>query len=155
VTSHPNLERGGGPSAAIEDITLTRLHRWRNDESRRIQFATSRELRQTYPPSSTNIAPQQQYTSLQCLSRDGTSSTLRTTGSGSICIEDLGAATKLLRRLAGKTTTDYRNVIMFDDNDIQISLEWNAMRQLLVLRRVSGDATQYKDVCRELIANIM
>jgi len=123
---------------------------------RRIQFATSRELRQTYPPSQhNNNAPQQQYTSLQCLSRDGTFSTLRTTGSGSICIEDLGAATKLLRRLAGKTTPDKANVIMFDDNDIQISLEWNALRQQLVLRRVSGDQTAYKDVCRELIANIM
>jgi hypothetical protein len=123
---------------------------------RRIQFATSRELRQTYPPSQhNNNAPQQQYTSLQSLSRDGTFSTLRTTGSGSICIEDLGAATKLLRRLAGKTTPDKANVIMFDDNDIQISLEWNALRQQLVLRRVSGDQTAYKDVCRELIANIM
>ncbi len=126
---------------------------------RRLQFAThSRELRQTYPPQSqhnnnNNNASQQQYTSLQCLSRDGNSSTLRTTGSGSIILEDFGAATKLLRRIAGKTT-EKEHVIMFDDNDIQISLEWNALRQQLVLRRVSGDATAYKDCVNELISSL-
>jgi hypothetical protein len=32
VTSHPNLERGA--LAGLEDISLIRLHRWRNDESK-------------------------------------------------------------------------------------------------------------------------
>ncbi|CAG2101057.1 unnamed protein product [Medioppia subpectinata] len=139
--SVPNLD------AEAEDFAA--LHRWTNDEpSRRLQFAANRRMRQTYPVTAAHNPLH--YQSLQSVARD-CDHVLHTTGSGSVCIEDLGAATKLLHRLAA--TSGLSDVIAFRDTDIQISLEWNANR--LVLRRVSGDQTQYKDVCNQLIHSVM
>ena len=103
----------------------------------------------------------------------------QTTGSGSIFIEDVTAATRLMRKLgtcppASATTAPTTNtltvdddtgqdcpmgptghVLMFDDNNICIEVEWNDIRKHLVLRRVSGDTTQYTNICKQLIENIL
>lgn len=78
----------------------------------------------------------------------------QTTGSGSILIEDVTAATKLMGCLS-PTTPTRGNVLTFDDNDICIELEWNEIRKHLVLRRVSGDQTRYNNICHELIQNVL
>ncbi|XP_054168435.1 serine/threonine-protein kinase SIK3 homolog [Oppia nitens] len=144
VSSQPNLEA----NVSANEPQESRLHRWQED-NRRVSFALSRHLRQTYPSAgaSTSRSDVPHYTSLQSLARDA-SAALSTTGSGSICVDDLAAATRLLSRFSGA-----RDVIAFDDNDIQIALEWSANR--LVLRRVSGDASQYKHVCHRLIQSVM
>jgi hypothetical protein len=115
---------------------------------------------------------QQQYASLQGINQIHTQTQARlqdnllyqTTGSGSIFIENVEAATRLLRKLgtsptseAGKeaATPTTGQVLMFDDNNIAIEVEWNELRKHLVLRRVSGDATQYTNICQQLMSNIL
>lgn len=128
------------------------------------------------------------------------------TGSGSILIEDVAAATRLLRKLgpprdhtintnpflpstgtgdtaiddtvSGDTAVDDTvsgetvsgdtaiddtaasnlvptgHVLTFDDNDIMIQLEWNQLRNHLILRRKSGDQGRYANICHQLMQNI-
>lgn len=106
------------------------------------------------------------YSSLQCLycnqgnvhgHNDG-GGLLTTTDSGSICIKDTVAANKLLSRLGhivfpGQLLNE-RHVLNFDESNLQIAVEWNNLRQQLILRHVSGDASHYKNVCRELISTL-
>lgn len=104
------------------------------------------------------------YSSLQCLyCTEGNGGQcggglLTTTDSGSICIKDTVAANKLLTRLGhivfpGQLLNE-RHVLNFDESNLQIALEWNNLRQQLILRHVSGDASQYKNVCHELISTL-
>ena len=118
-------------------------------------------MRQTFPP--TAVAPQPLFSSLQGINRvtgahkvsqRQLSCLYHTTGSGSILIEDVTAATKLLGCLS-PTTPTRGNVLTFDDNDICIGLEWDEIRKHLVLRRVSGDQTRYNNICHELIQNVL
>lgn len=122
-------------------------------------------MRQTFPPAaSTPSQQQQQFSSLQGINSLTSSShkvsqrqlncPYQTTGSGSILIEDVTAATKLLGCL-NPTAPTRGNVLTFDDNDICIELEWNEIRKHLVLRRVSGDQTRYNNICHELIQNVL
>ena len=101
------------------------------------------QLRQTFPPALTASSPH--FRSLQTLSDERR---LTTTGSGSICVSDTSAANKLLTRFRDQT-------IGFLDSDLQICLEWSELRQSLVLRRVSGDQSQYSAICRQLIHSVM
>jgi hypothetical protein len=75
---------------------------------------------------------------------------LHTTDSGSICIDDFDAASKLLRKL---NTGQPR--FLYQAQDICIEAEWNQIKNHLVLRRVSGDSTQYNSICQQLISNIL
>lgn len=118
-------------------------------------------MRQTFPPAAST--PQPQFSSLQAINRVTSGHKVsqqqlncpyQTTGSGSILIEDVTAATKLLDCLSPAAPT-HGNVLTFDDNDICIELEWNEIRKHLVLRRVSGDQTRYNNICHELIQNVL
>lgn len=121
-------------------------------------------MRQTFPPAASTVQQQPQFSSLQSINRTVTGShkvsqrqlpcPYQTTGSGSILIEDVTAATKLLGCLSPAAPTR-GNVLTFDDNDICIELEWNEIRKHLVLRRVSGDQTRYNNICHELIQNVL
>lgn len=118
-------------------------------------------MRQTFPPTGTTTAHQAQFSSLQGINRltSGAKERLsncpyQTTGSGSILIEDVTAATKLMGCLS-PTTPTHPNVLTFDDEDICIELEWNEIRKHLVLRRVSGDQNRYNNICHELIQNVL
>lgn len=107
------------------------------------------------------------------------------TGSGSILIEDVATATRLLRKLGPPTDTSRAtltnpflfdptmdtssdvdstaasnlvptgHVLTFDDNDIMIQLEWNQLQNHLVLRRKSGDQGRYANICHQLMQNIL
>ena len=74
---------------------------------------------------------------------------LHTTDSGSICIDDVEAAGKLLRKL---NTGQQR--FLYQAQDICIEAEWNQLKKHLVLRRISGDCTQYTSICQQLISNL-
>lgn len=75
---------------------------------------------------------------------------LHTTDSGSICIDDMEAAGKLLRKLS---TGQPR--FLYQAQDICIEAEWNQLKKRLVLRRISGDTSQYNSICQQLISNIL
>ena len=112
-------------------------------------------MRQTFPPTLASTPQLLQYSSLQSISGQSPAQRLsqrqldcpyQTTGSGSILIDDVSAATKLL---------GCGSLLTFDDNDICIELQWNEIRKHLVLRRVSGDQTRYNNICHELIQNVL
>ena len=79
----------------------------------------------------------------------------QTTGSGSILIEDVGAATKLMKRLAPPSPPLERHVLSFEDETIRIEMQWNEIHKHLVLRRLSGDQSRYTNICRQLIENVL
>lgn len=78
------------------------------------------------------------------------------TGSGSILVNDISAATKIMNRLGPSSPMiSTGQVLTFDDSDICIELQWNEIQKHLVLRRVSGDATRYTNICQELLQNVL
>lgn len=103
------------------------------------------------------------YSSLQCLHCTHHSTHLTTTDSGSICIKDSTAVSKLLSKLsplgyldeASSYPAANRQILNFDESNIKIALEWNSLQQQLILRHISGDASRYKNLCRELISTII
>lgn len=120
-----------------------RLNRFNAD--RRQHFVAHAQLRQTFPPAlPAHAAPH--FRSLWSLPADERQ--LFQTASGSICVRDASAATRLLTRFRDQT-------IGFLDSDLQIFVEWSERRQSLVLRRVSGDQTQFGALCRQLIHSVM
>lgn len=100
------------------------------------------------------------YSSLQCVHCNVTTH-LTTTDSGSICIKDLDAASKLLNKFGhiiyseDNAFQENCHILNFDESNIKIGLEWNALQQQLILRHVSGDASRYKNLCQELISTII
>lgn len=100
------------------------------------------------------------YSSLQCV-HCIKNTHLTTTDSGSICIKDLDAASKFLSKFGHIIYSDDKNfqenchILNFDESNIKIGLEWNALQQQLILRHVSGDASRYKNLCQELISTII
>lgn len=100
------------------------------------------------------------YSSLQCV-HCNVSNHLTTTDSGSICIKDLNAASKLLNKYSHiiyseeNNIQQNRHILNFDESNIKIGIEWNALQQQLILRHVSGDASRYKNLCQELISTII
>lgn len=96
------------------------------------------------------------YSSLQCV-HCSQATHLTTTDSGNICINGT-AVTKLLSKLGpmddSASCQPNRHILNFDESNIQIALEWNAQHQL-ILRHISGDASRYKNLCRELISTII
>lgn len=105
------------------------------------------------------------YSSLQCVQIENRkienfqATHLTTTDSGSICINGT-AVTKLLSKLGpmddSPTCQPNRHILNFDESNTQIALEWNAQHQhQLILRHISGDASRYKNLCRELISTII
>lgn len=115
-------------------------------------------MRQTFPPTGGTKPQQTHFSSLRSIDQVSGGQRVgcpyQTTGSGSILIEDVTAATKLMGCLS-PTTPTRGNVLTFDDNDICIELQWNEIRKHLVLRRVSGDQTRYNNICHELIQNVL
>ena len=86
---------------------------------------------------------------------------LQTTGSGSIFIENVSTATKLLQKLRDGSEMNeidsnlaQGQLLIYDDN-ICIEVEWNDMRKYLVLRRISGDANHYNSICHQLISSLL
>ena len=98
------------------------------------------------------------YSSLQCL-HCAHPTHLTTTDSRSICIKDSTAVSKLLSKLGPigySDETTYqpsRHILNFDESNIKIALEFES--QQLILRHISGDASRYKNLCRELISTII
>ena len=133
-------------------------------------------MRQTYPPTTTpyqNYSNQQHYLSLQSINqinkfyeKDNQRSLyekeiLQTTGSGSIFIENVTTATKLLQKLRDEhemneigSNLAQGQLLIYDDN-ICIEVEWNDMLKHLVLRRLSGDVNSYNTICHQLISSLL
>ena len=79
----------------------------------------------------------------------------QTTGSGSILIQDVTAATKLMKHLGPPSPTLERYMLKFEEDSICIEMQWNEIQKHLVLRRVSGDHSRYANICRQLIQNVL
>lgn len=97
------------------------------------------------------------YSSLQCV-HCSNNAHLTTTDSGSICITDLNTATKLLNKFGHNKIYQQKqqqHILNIDESNLQISIEWNELQQQMILRHVSGDASRYKHLCRELISTII
>ena len=80
------------------------------------------------------------------------------TGSGSILVNDVKTAAKLMNRLGSSSpavSSTAGHVLTFDDSDLCIQLQWNEIQNHLVLRRLSGDATRYSNICQELLQNVL
>ncbi|OTF75984.1 hypothetical protein BLA29_005879 [Euroglyphus maynei] len=183
TNSHPNLDQDSSnvSSKVTADFLFNRLHRWRNDETlesaaRESQCMTmdSQTHHQTMAnyPSYPNLMnddhlsvhgrcnnDQQStfahYTSVPCVL---SSKQLTTTDSGSICINDRKTAAKLLSHFGHDqqlTNCRERHVLTYGHTQLQISIEWNQLQQKLILKHVSGDASQYQSLCHELISTII
>lgn len=109
-----------------------------------------------YPSQATATAESDaigHYSSLQCLHCNH-STHLTTTDSGSICIKDSTAVSKLLSKLSPLGYPANCQILNFDEGT-KIGLEWNSLQQQLILRHISGDSLKYKNLCRELISTII
>lgn len=93
------------------------------------------------------------YSSLQCV-HCSHSTHLTTTDSGSICIKDSTAVSKLLSKLSPLGYPANCQILNFDEGT-KIALEYNSLQQQLILRHISGDSVRYKNLCRELISTII
>lgn len=102
-------------------------------------------------------SPFSHYTSVPCVLNN--SKQLTTTDSGSICINDRKTAAKLLSHFGHDqhqlTNCRQHHVLNYGHTQLHISIEWNQLQQKLILKHVSGDASQYQNLCHELISTII
>ncbi|XP_027202378.2 uncharacterized protein LOC113796328 isoform X1 [Dermatophagoides pteronyssinus] len=184
ANSHPNLDQDSNVSSKVTaaDLLFNRLHRWRNDETlesaaKCIMDAShhSHQAIANYPsyPNLINDdhlsdacfdsqqqqqqSPFSHYTSVPCVLNN--SKQLTTTDSGSICINDRKTAAKLLSHFGHDqhqlTNCRQHHVLNYGHTQLHISIEWNQLQQKLILKHVSGDASQYQNLCHELISTII